>query len=64
MSELHDAVDKLFTEVDHLDRLLPDDAAPDEQITPLALAVAKRVRNAATLVVRQLAAHRDNPLQP
>jgi hypothetical protein len=62
MDELHRAADKLFTEVDHLDRALDRDEL-DEQALALALAAAKRVRRDATLLVRLLAAERDE-LQP
>lgn len=62
MEDLHRAADKVFTEVDHLERALDCDDL-DAQRVALALAAAKRVRRDATLLVRQLAAHRDQ-LQP
>lgn len=46
------ATDKLFEEIKHLDRMGFRDI-------DLALAQAKRVRTASTLVVRALARHRD-----
>lgn len=58
--ELHDAVDKLFTEVDHLDQIVPEEREPDATETELALSVAKRVRAASTILVRALAARRDS----
>lgn len=62
MDELHRTADKLFTEVDHLDRALDSDEL-DKNRTALALAAAKRVRRDSTLLVRLLASHRDQ-LQP
>lgn len=62
MDQLHDTLDKLFTDVDHLDRLIDDDVDPEN--VNLALSVAKRVRRGSTLLVRHLASHRDNQLQP
>lgn len=65
MDELHDAVDKLTTETDHLAVLTEWDEAempPSEQVR-IALSVAKRVRRESNLVVRRLAALRDQ-LQP
>lgn len=59
MNELHEALDKLFTEVDHLDRI----TACDEPNVQLALSVAKRVRRETNVVVRALARQRDQ-LQP
>ena len=62
--ELHDAIDKFFDEVEHLDRILID-AEPDPQRTELALSVAKRARSTSTILVRALAERRDqNELQP
>lgn len=58
MEELHAACDKLFTEMDHFERLVDRDEF-DEQTLALALAVAKRVRSAATLSIRALAQERD-----
>lgn len=60
MTSLHDAVDKVFVEVDHLDAILPEEREPDAIETDLALSVAKRVRVASTLLVRALAERRDN----
>lgn len=62
MDELHEVLDKFFTEVDHLDNILDHDD-PDEVRVALALSVAKRVRTDSTLVVRALARLRDQ-LQP
>jgi hypothetical protein len=63
MDQLHATCDKLFTEVDHLDRIMEsDDMAPDR--INLALSVAKRVRRDSTLLVRLLASLRDEQLQP
>lgn len=62
MDELHEAFDKLFTETDHLDRILGDGVEPETLL--LLLSVAKNVRRHSTLVVRLLAAERDNQLQP
>jgi hypothetical protein len=56
--EPHDEVDRFFTEVDHLDRILPD-GEYDEHTTVLALSVAKRGRSALTLLIKALASHRD-----
>lgn len=62
MDELHDQIDKLFTEVDHFDRIIRNvEDIPRDRIG-LALSVAKRVRRASNLVVRSLAAQRDNQL--
>lgn len=64
MDELHeadDAIDKLLTEADHLERIAANDLTPEG--IDLALSVAKRVRRDATLVVRVLARLRDE-LQP
>lgn len=66
MDEVHRAADNLFTEVDHLERVLgrwddPDDLSPEAVM--LALSVAKRVRDDSTLLVRALARLRDT-LQP
>lgn len=62
MDQLHAACDKLFTEVDHLDRILDVDELSQERVE-LALSVAKRVRRDSNLVVRALARLRDQ-LQP
>lgn len=59
MDELHRAADKLFTEVDHLDRLLDGYDLPEGDGLLLALTVAKHVRRESTLVVRRLAELRD-----
>lgn len=58
MDQLHDSLDKLFTEVDYLDRVTDADELPADRIQ-IALSVAKRVRREATNVVRSLAARRD-----
>lgn len=62
MEELHRVADKVFTEVDHLERALDSDDLDTDRIA-LALAAAKRVRRDATILVRQLASLRDQ-LQP
>lgn len=60
MEELHHAVDKFLTEVDHLDGLLPEDLDTlDSDTIMLALSVAKRGKKQLTLVVRELARLRD-----
>ncbi len=58
MYQLHDSLDKLFTEVDHLDRVTGTDEWSVDR-AELALSVAKRVRRDSTLVVRHLASLRD-----
>lgn len=58
--QLHDSLDRLFTEVDHLDRLTDTDDEWDADRVALALSVAKRVRRDATQLVRVLAALRDS----
>jgi hypothetical protein len=55
----YDALDRLFTEVDYLDRIVPEEREPDANETALALSVAKRVRSASTLVIKALAERRD-----
>jgi len=57
MDQVHAACDNLFTEVDHLDRIIEDDL--DATGIGLALSVAKRVRKQSTLVVQALANERD-----
>lgn len=59
MTQLHDAVDKLFSETDHLDRALGDDDDLTHERVQLALAAAKRVRRASNILVQALACHRD-----
>jgi len=59
MEDLHRLADKFFTEVDHLDRLLQGDELPEDDKLLLALTVAKNVRRQSTLVVKELAALRD-----
>jgi len=46
--------DKLFREVDHLERVLDDPT--------LALAVAKRVRRESTVLIKAMAQHRDQAI--
>lgn len=58
MDALHRDADKLFTQVDHLDRVLDADELTPARIE-LALAVAKRVRRESTSLVRLLAQLRD-----
>lgn len=60
MDRLHGAADKLFVEIEHLDRILGEvDNSPSEDRVKLALSVAKRVRSQSTLLIRELAALRD-----
>ena len=65
MNDYTAAADKLFQETQHLERQFdytgaePVPPLPDGSID-LALAQAKRVRAASTLLVRALARHRDN----
>lgn len=63
MEELHAACDKLFTEIDHFERIIDSDDWDRDRVE-LALAVAKRVRRASNVTVRLLASLRDNELQP
>lgn len=58
MDALYRDADKLFTEIDHLDRVLDCDDLALERVE-LALSIAKRVRRNSTLVLRQLAEIRD-----
>lgn len=58
LQQLH----KFRQEVQHLDRIVGSDL-PDEDTINLAVAQAKRVRTASSLLVRALAQHRDQ-LQP
>ncbi len=58
MDQLHDALDRLFTEVDHAERITDTDDW-DSDRAELALSVVKRVRRNSTLVVRHLASLRD-----
>lgn len=59
MRQLHDTLDKLFTEVDHLDRITDtDELSPDAVL--LALTVAKKVKRRASDLVRELARERDH----
>ena len=62
--QLYDAIVRLFTEVDHLERVKDTDDEWDQGRVELALSIAKRVRRDSTLVVRQIASLRDNQLQP
>lgn len=55
---LHRSADKLFTEVDHLDRLIGDDPLTEDEVN-IALSTAKRVRRESTLLVQLLAQLRD-----
>ncbi len=59
MTDTRELLDKLFTEVDHLDRITDTDEW-DHDKAQLAVSVAKRVRSASTLTVRQFAALRDS----
>jgi hypothetical protein len=58
MDKVHAACDNLFTEVDHLDRIVDEDM--DAVGIGLALSVAKRVQRTSRLVVQALAQERDN----
>lgn len=62
MEDLHAACDKLFTEIDHLERLVNRDEL-DEQRIKLALSVAKRIRRDSTKVIRALAQECDNRVE-
>lgn len=57
--ELYDRIDKLATEIDHLDRVLDVDEVGEAEVE-LALVVAKRVRRESTFLVRELAQKRDS----
>lgn len=59
MDELHDHVDKLFTETDRLEFIIGDSDELSEQQVLLLLAAAKRVRRQSTLLVKHLASIRD-----
>lgn len=65
MDQLHETLDKLFTEADYLSNLTEWDEGdtPEPEQVRIALSVAKRVRRESTLVVRLLASLRDQ-LQP
>jgi hypothetical protein len=65
MDQLHETLDKLLTESDHLRVLTEWDEGEEPVLAQvrIALSVAKRVRRESNLVVRQLAALRDE-LQP
>lgn len=56
--QLNEKLDKLFTEVDHLEQVTDTDDLSDTEVA-IALSIAKRVRRESTMVVRQLAALRD-----
>lgn len=58
MDQLDDAVDKLLTESDHLERIIDSDDWNQDRIE-LALSVAKRVRRSSAAVVQELARLRD-----
>lgn len=58
MDDLHDLVDRVTTESDHLERVLASDSPSPEEIT-LALSIARRGRRQLTLLVRALAERRD-----
>ena len=59
MDEVHDKIDNLLHETEHLDRIVGTGVS-DENLD-LALSQAKRVRKHATLVIQALAEERDNP---
>lgn len=59
MDELYEFLDKLLTEVDHLDRIMAGDELDPAQVD-LALSVAKRVRRSSTILLKGLANRRDN----
>lgn len=58
MDQVNEALDKLFTEVDHLDRITETDEWNHDK-AQLAVSVAKRVRRNATSTVRALARLQD-----
>lgn len=58
MEDLHAACDKLFTEMDHFERIIDSDDWSRDRIE-LALSVAKRVRRHSTSAVQLLAQLRD-----
>lgn len=58
MDQLHETLDKLFTEADILQQATETDELGPEQ-TRIALSVAKRVRREAQAAVRLLAQARD-----
>lgn len=62
MHELHELIDKLRQDALHLS-LLEQQAISPESIL-IALSIAKRARRTSTLLTRQLAAIRDEQLQP
>ena len=59
--QLHDEVDKLAVDVEHLRRIVEDESPAAAE---LGVSIAKRVRRASTILLRVLAERRDNPLQP
>jgi hypothetical protein len=59
MDELHGLADKLFTEIDHLERAMDSDELTEDRIA-LAIAATKRVRRDCTILLRALAERRDH----
>lgn len=58
MEALHDSIDKLLAEADHLGDLMDTDDVDHVRLS-IALGVAKRVRRHATIVLRGIAKERD-----
>ena len=58
LHEANDALDKLLTEADHLDRVAGQDGVTVGNVA-LVLSVAKRVRRASNIAVRASARLRD-----
>lgn len=59
MEQLHRAADKLEQEYDILSEMADTDGPPNATEVELLLSQAKRVRNASTVLVRELAQKRD-----
>jgi hypothetical protein len=59
MEEVHDTLDNLLHETEHLDRIVGDGVA--DHNLELALSQAKRVRRAASITIKALAKERDKP---
>ncbi len=57
MDQVHAACDNLFTEIDHLEKVVCD-GVTDESLE-LTLSIAKRVRRASTVFIGALASRRD-----
>ena len=59
MEEVHNSLDNLLLEIEHLDRIVGDGVA--DHNLGLTLAQAKRVRKTATILIKALAHERDKP---